>query len=263
MGYRALLRLLNLSIVSSDIDEPSSSCGLGCLLIQGNRLRQFLGSFVSKSEVLSQRKKERRGIPLRIHVGHLLKQEVLCVGTLCGTSAADYWLWCWFSGLVLVLLIPEARVGTWRTHVRLARGSQNVRDYMSGGWPPKLLIKDTKDTVVDPVGEPWPWLACLYIVSTSRAIAYRRGARKLQICRIMVSQLISLFRISQRFREPNRTRVNQKRTHRLGIPERSIHNQQTSLSELRLLGGGSNLINKATVLHMERLPWQMSSNEHW
>jgi len=83
MGYRALLRLLNLCIVSSDIDEPSSSCGLGCLLIQGNRLRQFLGSLVFKSEVLSKRKKERRGIPLRIHVGHLLKQEVLCVGTLC------------------------------------------------------------------------------------------------------------------------------------------------------------------------------------
>jgi len=48
----------------------------------------------------------------------------------------------------------------------------------------------------------------------------------------MVSQLISLLRISERFREPNRTVVSQKRTHRLGIPERSIANQQTSLSEL-------------------------------
>ena len=50
--------------------------------------------------------------------------------------------------------------------------------------------------------------------------------------RIMVSQLISLLRISQRFRESNCTFVSQKRTHQLGIPERSIDNQQTSLLEL-------------------------------
>jgi len=57
-------------------------------------------------------------------------------------------------------------------------------------------------------------------------------ARKLRICRVMVSQFMSLLRISQRFWEPNCTFVSQKRTHWLGIPERSIDNQQTSLSEL-------------------------------
>jgi len=57
-----------------------------------------------------------------------------------------------------------------------------------------------------------------------------RRAQKLQICRIMVSQLISL--LWQRFTELNRTLVSQKRTHQLGIPERSIDNESTSLSEL-------------------------------
>jgi len=50
--------------------------------------------------------------------------------------------------------------------------------------------------------------------------------------RIMVSQLISLFRISQRSGNIYINFVSQKRTHQLGIPARSIDIQQTSMSEL-------------------------------
>jgi len=72
-------------------------------------------------------------------------------------------------------------------------------------------VQTLKDCVCCPIQcvhskRPWHVIVTAFCMVSDRQSRYPRWrAQKLRICRIVVSQLISLLRISQRFREPNRT----------------------------------------------------------
>ena len=91
------------------------------------------------------------------------------------------------------------------------------------------------------------------------------GLENVQIFRVMVSHEVTPLPHSATIHGIEYPRQ-RKRIHRLIVPETSLTAKKSKFRMLGLLlvslhlpGVGSNLIKK--MLHMERLPWQVSTNE--